>query len=150
MSIVTSVIVTCPLGNERAIKTVNDWLDFERLWALKPAEAGGNKALQAKVFTGAFAGFNLPAFLERVRAAPWGRSKYHDDLANVRVFIQEEDDETFTERLHAAPAPPVFDQSWVAERAIRLASWRDGGDYAPLSPADVIRSIMQELGIAVP
>jgi len=152
MSIVTSVIVTCPLGNERAIAFVNRWLDAGKNWALAEAPGGGNKAVQATVLVGAFShyGFSTRDLLEQIRCAP------REDLEHVRVFVKEEDDDAFTERLHRRHVPGAGTDEDVdgLMNHERLAMFRANKDLAPdvkevLGHADVVARTAGALGAAL-
>jgi hypothetical protein len=112
MSVVTNVILCAgaaedgykPLPETDGIKFVNDWLRDLRPDvshnALVNIEApdngnwyGGTKRLECSIWVGAFNYLPVEEFVERVKAAPWR------DKESVQLFIKEDDDQLFRERV---------------------------------------------------
>jgi hypothetical protein len=106
MSVVTDVILMVPIGGgRRVISDIN-----ARIAAAARApghglikvdqHAGGNKAVQADVYMGAFNYLPRQDVLAILAAAPWVGS----DRSEVRVAIKEEWDDAFT--LHSIGTLP--------------------------------------------
>lgn len=98
MSVVTDVILMVPIdGGRRVINDINTRIATA---TRAPGHglikvdryAGGNKAVQADVYMGAFNYLTRQDVLAILAAAPWDAS----DRADVRVAIQEERDDAFT------------------------------------------------------
>mgnify|MGYP003558210024 FL=1 len=106
MSVVTNVILMVPVGaDSRDVDHVNAQLAVvlrvSGCGLLKVDQyAGGNKAVQADIYMGAFNYLSRQVVLEILAAAPWDAS----DRAVVRVAIQEEWDDAFT--FHDLGTPP--------------------------------------------
>lgn len=101
MSKVTDVVILAPLSAERspAMSAINAWLDERHYGQLVEVSdhAGGTKAMQARVYLGAFNYIDVAAFTAMVKGAPWGRW----EAQQIRLMLHEEEinDETgFTER----------------------------------------------------
>ena len=98
MSVVTDVILMVPVGADpRVVDHVNARLATTLRASgcgLRKVDqhAGGNKAVQADVYMGAFSYLSRQAVLGILAAAPWDA----DDRACVRVAIKEEWDDAFT------------------------------------------------------
>lgn len=99
MSLVTNVILTTFLNDEDAVATVNESLKAQPTMSghdvLHPVHDHGSnrKAMEADVYIGAFNYLDLDGLLQAVRSAPWEWPDY------VRVFVQQQDDDGFSERL---------------------------------------------------
>lgn len=101
MSTITNIILTTRMHPEQAaIDEINAWLAEREDPPLFDATAARREARQgwlveATVLIGAYNRFDLIGFLTAVRMAPWGA-----DLEDVRVYVEEQDEEAFRERLH--------------------------------------------------
>ncbi len=100
MSVVTSIILTTSLSEEDglycpAVEELNEWMRANRYGEFKRVDgyAGGNKAVQAVVFMGAFNYLNMDKFAEVFRRVNW------EDLDSVKLFVQYEEETCFSELL---------------------------------------------------
>lgn len=100
MSVVTDVILMAPGDPRQAVEALNADLMKRFNCSLNQVDsyAGGNKAIQASVYMGAFSYFHPDEVLALISAAPWDE----DDRADIRVAIKGEWDDAFT--LHPLPA----------------------------------------------
>ena len=98
MSVVTDVILMVPPDSGLAlIRDINARIEAvvaSPCSGLNKVDryAGGNKAVQADVYMGAFNYLSRQAVLDILAAVPWDV----DDRADVRVAIKEEWDDAFT------------------------------------------------------
>ena len=96
MSVVTNVILTCSLGEKRALEELNAFLadagSFGALKSVREAANGGNKIIEANLLAGAFNALIVDEFLEWVGACAW------NDPVTVRVFVKEQHESAFRER----------------------------------------------------
>ena len=102
MSVVTNVILTFSLMDQvegrppgLALEHVNRWLAANGHSPMRVVDqhAGGEKSVEAVVAMGAFNHLRLGQFFVAVRAAPWEAPE------DVRVFVQEQEDEHFSQRM---------------------------------------------------
>lgn len=105
MSVVTDIIlVTGRLADDDpGIIEVQKWLE-DRNWPKLveiSGHAGGNKVLQADLWTAAINHFTkLGEFIEVVRKANWYSLRaYRDFPENIQLLVKEEHQEQFTDRL---------------------------------------------------
>jgi hypothetical protein len=99
MSRVTNIIITSDIAEEECGSTgiiqVNEWLadsgyrPFHDLSDSDHKLIGGNRALEAHVYVGAFNYFDLREFANAVCKAHWAEPD------NVRVFIQDQEKDCF-------------------------------------------------------
>lgn len=100
MSLVTNVILCAEPGEEQVtLEMINEFLDKDDCVGKRGFShindfAGGTKRLEADVYVGAFNYLQLEKLKEHIRSLPW------EDIATVQLFVKEQDDESFTERLH--------------------------------------------------
>lgn len=133
MSVVTDVILMVPPDSGPAlIRDINARIEAvvaSPCSGLNKVDryAGGNKAVQADVYMGAFNYLSRQAVLDILAAVPWDV----DDRADVRVAIKEEWDDAFTfggtsppGRRRALRSPPSCNGS-------RLTWRRSGRTSAP-------------------
>lgn len=100
MSVVTSIILTTSLVEEDdlycpAVEELNEWMLANRYGEFKRVDeyAGGNKAMQAVVFMGAFNYLDMDKFAETFRKVRW------EDRDSVKLFVQYEEETCFSELL---------------------------------------------------
>lgn len=98
MSTVTDVIVTCSLSDEDRFGFVNRWFMDTRdndcaCGRLQEAQYEGHRALQCKIWVGAFKNFNDEGFMKHLSGVPWR------EPAAVQVFMQFEHSEHGFERV---------------------------------------------------
>lgn len=99
MSTVTNVILIAQHDNEKSIAFINLWLaentiNGSQLKEIPYTAYAGTKNLETDLYIAAFNGLRVEEFIKVVRVAPW------TDFESVQLFIMEQDDIIFKERLH--------------------------------------------------
>lgn len=95
MSVVTDVVVLCPLQDTVTLMQLNEALLPLEVGTLKDVStyAGGHKSFQATIWAGAFNYLPREKFIAILRAFPWSTTS----IATPRLFMQEEAEWGFKE-----------------------------------------------------
>lgn len=91
MSLVTNVLLLVDSEDEPGVPEIQNWLAAEEYGQLVEVSkhAGGRKAMECRVWAGAFNHLDTEAFVSCARGAKWER------IESVQLLIREEDDAGF-------------------------------------------------------
>ena len=95
MSMVTDIVLLCPLEQGKALSKINDYLKSTYNNRLKEISeyCGGNKAFQADLWVGAFNSMDTKEFLECVKDV--ADDPIWDCCDKIQLMIKEENEEEF-------------------------------------------------------
>lgn len=103
MSHVTNAILSLPILEDEKFVLLNHLLQgkltngqsFGDQLDIGNAPVGGRKNLEASIYIAAFNGVDVDELIKCIKSIVW------DDCHEVQLFIKDQHDEVFTERLHA-------------------------------------------------